>query len=206
MKKVLALVLVLGMASMASAAFQLSVHPTTQNPTWDPMDPLDSEITINISEELIIDVHTPLNSFLQGGAAEEGYYGVVAGPLGSLAGGQGQEIPGFPVGVLEYDMIVRDTPWGPDINPADLGGTYFSFFVFGGSAFAQTAPIIVVDDILFHCEGEGDVEIQLIKTMGDDFTQPAEILDSVIIHQIPEPMTMALLGLGGMALIRRRRA
>jgi hypothetical protein len=31
------------------------------------------------------------------------------------------------------------------------------------------------------------------------------ILDTVTIHQTPEPMTIGLLGLGGLALLRRRR-
>jgi hypothetical protein len=31
-----------------------------------------------------------------------------------------------------------------------------------------------------------------------------ELADTVVIHQIPEPVTMALLGLGGVLLSRRR--
>jgi hypothetical protein len=50
-----------------------------------------------------------------------------------------------------------------------------------------------------HCEDEGDVIVEL-----KDFQTDA-VLDTIIIHQIvPEPMTIALLGLGGLLLRRRK--
>ena len=55
-------------------------------------------------------------------------------------------------------------------------------------------------DIEFHCTGEGEVQINLWNLAY------SSMLDSVVIHQVevPEPMTMALLGLGGLFLRRRR--
>jgi len=50
--------------------------------------------------------------------------------------------------------------------------------------------------LVFHCTGPGDFVIVL----NDDGLNP---LDTVIIHQIPEPMTLGLLGLGGLFLRRR---
>ena len=52
----------------------------------------------------------------------------------------------------------------------------------------------------FHCDGPGDVLI----TLNDYNTY--EVIDSLTIHQvdIPEPMTLSLLGLGGLFLRRRK--
>jgi hypothetical protein len=53
----------------------------------------------------------------------------------------------------------------------------------------------------FHCDGPGDVTISLVDWDGN-------IIDSQVIHQIPipEPATIALLALGGLALLRKRNA
>ena len=55
--------------------------------------------------------------------------------------------------------------------------------------------------ILFHCKAPGDVTINLYD---ENWTYPT--IDSITIHQIaiPEPMTVALLGLGGLFLRRRK--
>ena len=52
---------------------------------------------------------------------------------------------------------------------------------------------LLVRNVGFHCEGPGDVTMYLVDNNG-------EVLDSQVIHQIPEPMTMALLGIGGLAM------
>jgi hypothetical protein len=59
-----------------------------------------------------------------------------------------------------------------------------------------TTPInsgLLVRKVMFHCDGEGDVTLYLDDNNG-------EVLDSQVIHQIPEPMTIALLGIGGLAM------
>ena len=57
---------------------------------------------------------------------------------------------------------------------------------------------VVVDGIIFKCLEEGDVVLTLTNV---DFDT---IFDTVTIHQVPEPMTLGLLGLGGLFLRRRR--
>jgi len=49
----------------------------------------------------------------------------------------------------------------------------------------------------FHCTGEGDVPLAIYDDDGN-------LLDDLIIHQVPEPATLALLGLGGLLLRKRR--
>lgn len=73
--------------------------------------------------------------------------------------------------------------------------------VYGYNSRPEPAPGLMPGvglDFEFHCDGLGTVTIYL-----DDTAAPGQ--DVLIIHQIPEPMTMALLGLGGLALLRRRR-
>lgn len=108
-----------------------------------------------------------------------------------------------------------------DDQTLDIGGGY----KFPDAAMI-TAPgtLTVFDHIGIHCTGPGDVVVTLtvgtntahmygvpiIKTydnavMGDLDEDLAGVGSSITIYQIPEPMTMALLGIGGLAFIRRRR-
>jgi hypothetical protein len=59
----------------------------------------------------------------------------------------------------------------------------------------------VLGDYQYHCL-KADNSIVTVELM--DGTS-GMILDSLAIHQIPEPMTIALLGLGGLFLLHRRK-
>jgi hypothetical protein len=60
--------------------------------------------------------------------------------------------------------------------------------------------------IYFQCDGPGDVTLDLydIATFAPTWDQIEPICHGMIIHQIPEPATMILLGLGGL-LIRNKK-
>ena len=64
----------------------------------------------------------------------------------------------------------------------------------------------LVDSILLHCEGIGEVTLTLASIYDPGTGEPVSItvMDTQVIHQIPEPMTFALLGLGGLFLRRRK--
>ena len=201
MKKLLALVLVLGMASIgmasvAGAALQISVHtnPPGQE-TWDPMNPEDSLIEIMPSDTLMLDVYTAEDIPAFGGTA---WALVVEVAQADISGG-----------VLVFDSINNkiEGPTGdnPDvIPPAGLEGVWGS--IFNMEFVPIAAGTVFVDEILFHCTNLGDATVSLYKTSSGVQITEADLLDRVVIHQIPEPMTMALLGLGGLGLLRRRRA
>lgn len=169
MKKLLAVMLVLGVASVASAAITL--------------DPAMDGVVLMPSETVTI----PILS--DGGLLGMNVAVTVEGP-GSIMGaknGTGWD-PGF-----SFDPVVEP-------GMAVLGAGNFN------GNMDQ-----VVGTIEIHCDGEGDVIVTIIPdsrfggSSDMNFGTP-EIGGSIVIKQVPEPMTMSLLGLGGLALIRRRRA
>ena len=64
------------------------------------------------------------------------------------------------------------------------------------------APLATV---IFHCDDEGDVVISMmdVYTMDVNWGQVIPIMNGMIIHQIPEPATIALLCLGGLLLRKK---
>jgi len=185
MKKLLALMIVLAMAGMANAALMISVDGV--------VDPQDTDIEIYPSDEVIIDVHA---------LAHEGYFGgvlFVNGPATLVGAG----------GTLWGDGAIRDIIQ-PELQDWIDGMAGMGYPGITSVVEFQLVDLVdpydpipdglVMDGIVLHCLAEGDVIVGLMD--GDDFA----ILDEVVIHQIPipEPMTIALLGLGGLLLRRRK--
>jgi len=185
MKKMLILMLVLGMASITNAALQISVSGN-----WNPVD---SEITLLPSEEVILDIWT--DAAIPDAVTWALYCNT---SLGIISGGlyvgpdDGGNIYGFNYEPASAFGVI--TPVGED---GIMGG----IAVFGGSGIA--ADTLLYDQILFHCEGEGETLISL-GLVNSDTGEIIEVMDSVIIHQVPEPATIALLGLGGLLLRRKK--
>jgi len=182
MKNVLIVFTVLAMASAANAALLISVNGV--------IDPPDTSITLKPSEHAVIDIRgadtgetTPPGAF---------YLGVSVGNLGLLSVDNAVVLyPGNKADIyMENDpgiaaMLEVDNPYvhveltDVSTNPPPLNGR-------------------LADLIDFHCTGQpGDVLLKL-------FNGDGALMDSQIIHQIPEPITFALLGLGGLFLRRRK--
>jgi len=178
MKKVITLVLVLSMVSMASAALQISVN-------GDP-EPIDSEITIAPSDFLVLDIHGTTQ------AAETVYWMIVVEAAeGTVAGGTPMA-GGLSSMFAQYMLDNYFLGYAGRPGASAVGGTIADLGALDG---------LLVDLIDFHCEGEGDAIVQLY-TSADTVSWGVE--DQVIIHQIPEPATMALLGIGGLLLRRKK--
>jgi hypothetical protein len=66
-----------------------------------------------------------------------------------------------------------------------------------------------MDGLVIHCLDTTDVILTVRvteNTVINGETIPIDtVLHTLTIHQIPEPATMALLGLGGLFLLRRRK-
>jgi hypothetical protein len=175
MKKLLVLVMVLAMASLASATLKISVDGV--------VDPLDSSINLLQSQTVVLDVHSDGQDL-----ADAPGFMVIVGP-----------------GMVSLDSAVNlVNPSAPPMfwegDPAD--GAVFMDFVIPGSTIPLLPVGTLADGIIFHCEGLGDVTISLYldrSGIGGIF----QLMDQQIIHQIPEPVTVALLGLGGLLLRRR---
>jgi hypothetical protein len=72
------------------------------------------------------------------------------------------------------------------------------------------APQTLMQGMILHCLEPTDVvlTISTIGTGGNFWdgadVEPGTVLHTLLIHQVPEPMTIALLGLGGLFLRRRK--
>jgi hypothetical protein len=176
MKKLLVVMLFLAMASMASAQLVLNVSDT---------ELMESDTAIiSITGDAINGIE-PGGIFLLGiGAGDPGtldftnaVINYAGGDIGffviddtDMAGGMGIKNP--------FDMIsLNDAPLPPAV-PLPLTG-------------------LLVSNILFHCDGVGEVTLTL-------FNGNLVPLTSVVITQLPEPITIGLLGLGALFLRRRK--
>jgi len=201
MKKLLVLLMVLGFTTSASAVVDLNLS-VTLDPYGDPQyieDPADSQISIVPSEEIWIDVH---------GTVPSGEYlntWIIAQGPATMSGGVVLQGDG---GVTEYDPSAELSPgytWENFFADQGYSGVSpmieFVGFVDSTEPFSDLTGILL-DEKLLHCEDLGDVTISILNADTGEY----EVYDQLVIHQIPEPMTVALLGLGGLFLIRRRRA
>jgi hypothetical protein len=169
MKKIV-LVLLLSMATVASAGLKITVDGV--------IDPADSTIIIKPSDYLTIGV-------ADDGMPEPGTLalGIHSGP-GTLDASNHETAPGVMAGMVDDSLKAEELGI---LNP----------FITMEITDAQSGILLNGSD--FHCEGEGDVTLTIF-----DY-ETGEVLDIQVIHQVPEPMTLSLLCLGGL-FIRRRVA
>lgn len=175
MRRLLILMLVFGLASVANAAIVISLDGDTVTDT----------ITIVESTTVKVDLYNTdaadYGVFLAFFNASEGLFALSnpgltanAGGMSSFGGPHDLIALGLGLDALAYDVTLATGP-PPDTNII-------------GSQF----------EVDMHCAGVGTVVVQAI-----DLTSMA-VLDQATINQIPEPATLVLLGLGGLLLRRRK--
>lgn len=226
MKKIVAFMLVMGMATLAQAAVISIVtaglgsdgHAGTSTDPLIPSETIELVIVLN---------HNPY----PGSPSYDGYW--------TNAFGLDVHVSG--PGTLGIKQVFNKAA-GKDINditlavglspiPGDLSTVTVEdnkIDLIGGFSLdgVRTPPggpsLGLVFGLLLHCDGIGNVTIDL--TLADPDSQYAPYatiggaayggtsklvegdLGDLVIHQIPEPMTLGLLALGGLGLLRRRRA
>jgi hypothetical protein len=197
MRKLLFLFAVLAMTSVASAQL-ITLQISSLN--GEPIAPTDY-IEVGESDWVNFDI-----IYVQDGAMNLMSLDAivsVAG-LGSL---NGQEIVPAPGGLTwPYNEGFNNTL---ELEPG------VAYEVATGSFMAGMSDGILIDHFLVHCD-QGDPENDVIISVGPGFTWGGTIYidgvtpydgawGSVTMRNTPEPMTIALLGLGGLALLRRRK-
>jgi hypothetical protein len=185
MRKLLVFMIVLGLASIANATLQISVSGNN--------DPAQSEYTLT-EPSAVLNLGIWTDDTIQAGYGE-GYWALTAQTSQvAISGGVNlfAEDPG---------IFISDDAAGAGVQlPSGENGVYGAVVLALLSNIATGSTIY--NEINLHCEGGmGDV----ILTLWANAEATPESIDTVIIHQIPEPMTMTLLGLGGLGLIRRKK-
>lgn len=181
MKKLLVLTLVLGMASLATAGLSL-IGP--------------DEITLNAGETTVIGIDAggeslPIGTWiLIQGAGSFDVSSVVlwADSTTSLYSVDDPDTLAGYIALLESDfgypgvVDILETTFqdnNPDVTP--------NFPIPTGEG---------LQGLVFTCQGLGDVTLTLMSLELEPF-------DTMVIHQIPEPASLLLLGLGGLFLRRK---
>jgi len=185
MKKLLVVMLVLGMASAANADLWITVNGGSD------------DITLNVDETATVELYADAGETM-------GDY-----VLGTSVDSDG-------TGTLDGDSIVWDYTGNKcniddemDISDWDtvLVNSPCCLITLGDMQTPPTPPVpipqgIQCHNIIFTCtgvgEGDSDVVLRLLNPDGDT------VLSYITITQTPEPMTIALLGLGGLFLRRRK--
>jgi len=138
------------------------------------------------SDYLALDIYS--NGFAPG---EDVYFALVCNPAGTISGGAVVKPPAPDATMLDPGMGLVT----PD------GGLGIYGFI-GSMTIPQTsAPAgTYINGIVFHCEGPADAIVHLYTTVdGGSYA----LADTLLVHQIPEPATIALLCLGGLLLRKR---
>jgi hypothetical protein len=221
MKKFLVLMLVLVMASMANA-YVMSVVTDgvgSQGHAGTAEDPLVP------SETILLKIVLENNPFSSGGTPfpdYDGYY-LSSMDLDLHITGPGYAAPVItvlPFPPYEQEDLKNHAGLSPFNYTKDDGATG-GFTQITGVALTPIGPGVqdIVWNIEFHCTGKGEVLIDLTlnglsqyaeyekTTSGGNWVwvdMTADDLGGLTIHQVPEPMTIALLGLGGLFLRRRK--
>jgi hypothetical protein len=181
MKKIAVLLLVLSVASLAQASFFLTING--QDVT-SAVVPVGQSVTVGIHST---DSSVPPEPTAWGAYGMYHELTLVAVPpswatgLGTLTNGSVNANAGATAAITGGGTNMENNYW-TQMNPAPTPGLWFEW------TFTNTL-------------GDGDI---YLLTWGEGWASTVGSWDSVAISSIPEPTTMTLLGLGLVALFRKK--
>jgi hypothetical protein len=188
MKKLVTLLSVLAVTSAASAV--TIIEPWISSLNGQPIEPT-KEITINESDVINFDI-----VYFPDGAMD-------LGSLDTIVSVDG-------MGTLDLSMLTwPGPPPPPGILEIVPGKEYQVSITF----FAAMGQGILIDHALLHCDQgfpTNDVLVSLgpggpLGTRYADGSAYDGAWGSILIHNVPEPATIVLFGVGGVLLLRKRR-
>jgi hypothetical protein len=203
MKKLLIFMLVLGLAATANAFIVNSMSirvATNPSPTYVPEEWTDpgTEVTLYPSDTLWIGVYNSIAGMA--GKTQQGLIDLGIGqPAVGLADTKWTGSWKMYVPPLVPDCPANEYDYISDYNGD--GSLYVEvwYLTLTNGKPAAFNGIGVLDTKQLHCEHGPSIDTVY---MFDGST--GAILDTLIINQVPEPTTIALLGLGGLLLRRRK--
>lgn len=166
MKKVLALVMVLSMAGLASAGLQMTVNGVVAQDI----------VKINVGDSVMIGIQNDQGADQYNAA------------LTLLAGGMGEW-----TGVANLTNPLPLAQGWERIGDIGTGDMWFAWFA---QPVTDKLPAGILGEVGYKCTGLGAASIEMIDDSGN-------LLGTLRIEQIPEPLTLSLLGLGALVLRRR---
>jgi hypothetical protein len=188
MKKLLVLIMVLGMVTMAQAGLVFQAAVTDVNPSDNIL------ITLSSGTEMVqgfaIDAIISSNG------------GLAAGPLAMPAAFEVQSVGNIINGMNAGQYVLVDIIGASDTAPIPapgVSGVIYSFMYHVPDLPASS--IITIGtfwDDLTYLAPEYTVAMGGGTFVGNEYFTP------LVLHVIPEPMTIGLLGLGGLFLRRRK--
>lgn len=160
---------------------------------------------------------TPASTFE---ASSDAFSGNFSGRLENLTDGTAAVIKQANVGIglvqpgdeLTVSFWAKATNEAGGVNFAEFfteldgGGTSSAQILGGAPLFAGSDWQFFTFDVVAGPDTSGGVTLQITATTGANIGSTSEIfIDDVSIFRIPSPATASLLGLGGLAAMRRRR-
>jgi hypothetical protein len=207
MKKLLALLLVFGFASAAGAAagdgtIELWIASVGDAP--DNTNPITPTKEITIEASMWVDLKVVYHKGVDNGLLSGAKFDISINGHASFGD----------LGLIKHNSAFPATFTDVAFDPANDK----TIWVTDAALFTGAQPESdVVWDVLVHCDADDPANEVRITLSDDDalfetaggFGDPINVDPfggGVIINQVPEPVTLSLLGLGGLALLRRRRS
>jgi len=208
MKKLLVLFMVLGMCTGANAALTFTVNG--EEPVL-PIELYESDtIEIDIEGDGVDENPTPYLVVIGPGSINGGHilYDPTSGLIDykdaeKLCSDTNTNAYFYPLTVEDALAFIARPIDHPDGGWGIPGTTDFSLaeIISDKTSNIPLTTGTLVDSIIFHCEGTGPVLIRMIYW---DENGELQDYDTLEISQIPEPITIGLLGLGALFLRRRK--